>query len=447
MTMAGFAVICLSIATAIVFSTVVHELGHAIAAVLVRHRLREISIGTGKPVLVTKVGSCRIYVRRSIFGGGHIVHIAQHRALYRLKSFVVLIAGVSAQVAAYLALRSQIDPNVASEFTARFLSSLGFLTLVMVASNLWPYRPDGLATDGMQIVELFRRSEREIDEIVEHADSANLLVEVTQLTGEGRHDEIAEAVEPLLAADPNNCEALLQYANGLIFQGRYADALVDARRARESFETSDFKTPEGTALIDNTIAYCIAVLGDPALLPEARERAERAYGIFPNPAVAGTLGAVLVQTGEPTEGLRLVDLSRPAVETPIDVHQTERFAVIGYLANRNVFQARQAFQRGMRVPGVDTGQMQRLAPALGAAEAALWLRRFAEGVVPTRGELADMATTIGFALNAWLSPSLSNERRWELFDQAGGDRATLSNSSLQSLAQLTKALQDEGTRV
>lgn len=225
-----------------------------------------------------------------------------------------------------------------------------------------------------------------------------------------------------------------------------ADALAQVRRASDNIDESAHGETRGRAAIDNAIAYCIALMGDPELLPEGLARAQSAYAALPVPLVAGTLGAILVQTGDPDEGLRLLEHSRPALETPLDVLETERFTVTGLLAKRNVFQARQAFRRGMEIPGVDLASLHRIAPALGAAEASLWLRRFAEGVVPTRDELAEMAGTIGFTLAAWLAPDLDNERRWQLFDAAGGDRSTLTAPSMNSLGKLTNALLNEGAR-
>lgn len=244
----------------------------------------------------------------------------------------------------------------------------------------------------------------------------------------------------------DSSDALLHEAGGLIFDPADVQAAVANRRDSDSSDIAGFEETASRPVVDNAIAYCIALIGDPDLLPEGRARARSAYENLPAPQVAGTLGAVLVQTGEPDEGLRLLELSRSAIDTPMDLLETERFTVTGYLTKRNVFQARQAFRRGMEIPDVNQSSLDRVAPALGAAEAALWLRRFAEGVVPTRDELADWASTIGTALAAWLAPELDNDRRWALFDAAGGDRATLSTSSMNALGKLTVALQNESAR-
>lgn len=244
----------------------------------------------------------------------------------------------------------------------------------------------------------------------------------------------------------DSSDALLHESRGLIFDPADVQAAVADRRNDDAATIAGFNESASRPVIDNAIAYCIALIGDPELLPEGRTRARSAYASLPAPQVAGTLGAVLVQTGEPDEGLRLLELSRSAIDTPLDLLETERFTVTGYLTKRNVFQARQAFRRGMEIPDVNLSSMRRVAPALGAAEAALWLRRFAEGVVPTRDELADWASTIGTALAAWLGPELDNDRRWTLFDAAGGDRATLSTSSMNALGKLTVALQNESAR-
>ncbi len=247
----------------------------------------------------------------------------------------------------------------------------------------------------------------------------------------------------------DSSQGLLHEAHFLVGPGATsetgsANANSQGRRGDDALVT--FEDSPSRPVVDNAIAYCIALIGDPELLPEGRKRAENAYAELKAPQVAGTLGAVLVQTGHPEEGLRLLELSRSAIDIPLDLLETERFTVTGYLTKRNVFQARQAFRRGMQIPDVDQTSLHRVAPALGAAEAALWLRRFAEGVVPTREELADWATTIGTALAAWLSADLDNDRRWALFDAAGGDRSTLSTSSMNALAKLTKALQNESAR-
>ena len=404
----------------------VHELGHAVAAVCTRTRLFEISVGSGRPLGTFRVRGCRIRLRRSLFGGGHVIALGTKRRGYRTRRCLTLAAGVGAEWLA-LGVFWRVHVRLANEATVGIVGSeqlLALLAIFVVAGtfeSLIPQTlPNGVPNDGAQILATLRMSSGDVDQAVRDAPAHALHIEMSELAETGRIEEtltLTESLDGQARAEPT---AAMIHCTGLIVLGRYEEARDLARTLRENTRHEADYYDDHLASIDNILAYCLCAIGDEETLGEARTLAELAYRQIPAPSVAGTLGGALVLTGEPERGLALLELSRPEILADADVVETQRLLTIGHLARRDIAQARLEFGRGLDAPGDYRGRLVTLLCDLGAAEAVLWLDQLRLGWLPDPTVVGESGQTIALSLSAWQSPDLDDDARWQLYSDAGG---------------------------
>ena len=132
----------------------------------------------------------------------------------------------------------------------------------------------------------------------------------------------------------------------LIQLGRYEEALASHQRWAELAKVK----PRHRWSADNTRAYILALLG--VDLDVAEGCARHAYAAKPTAAVAGTLGAVLVQGDDPSLGVELLLEALEVAVRPADRFETHRFLAIGYqrLNQTDVSLAHQAQARREHPP-------------------------------------------------------------------------------------------------
>jgi tetratricopeptide (TPR) repeat protein len=159
----------------------------------------------------------------------------------------------------------------------------------------------------------FAEAERSLDAAAKVAPSANLAVKAYQLRTAGA---LANPTEPLtkwLAGNPND----------LPVRGVLAEAHARAgagARAAEQYELIVAREPRDVVSLNN-LAWLYFEAGD----KRATEFARRAHALAPNaPAVADTLGWILVQDGKVEEGLKL--LADAAARSPADVEMQYHYA-------------------------------------------------------------------------------------------------------------------------
>jgi tetratricopeptide (TPR) repeat protein len=159
----------------------------------------------------------------------------------------------------------------------------------------------------------FAEAERSLDAAAKVAPSANLAVKAYQLRTAG---SLANPTEPLtkwLAANPND----------LPVRGVLAEAHARAgasARAAEQYEQIVAREPRDVVSLNN-LAWLYFEAGD----ERATELARRAHALAPNaPAVADTLGWILVQDGKVEEGLKL--LGDAAARSPTDGEMQYHYA-------------------------------------------------------------------------------------------------------------------------
>lgn len=420
----------------LVLGITIHELGHAFAALVVGSRVKEISIGQGEPFATFCIGGCRIHLRPILLGGGLCSTIPRKERYFRMRMFVVLIAGVLAEVVALIVLRSMVDTG--SLVAGSFVRAFALVTLLSLVLNLRPSVKNGQPTDGKQILDLFSMLDEEVRWIVGEADASDFLTDALDLARTGQVGDSLAVVAPYVEEHSGSALAHLVHSESLTDLTRYPEALAAARRSLAIIDGDRSVQRRFRYSAENSTAYVMSLIGDPQHLLEARRLAERAHRELDMPATAGTLGSILVQAGEPDDGLRLLERSRHDVLSPLALFETERFVMIGHLAELDMDAARGAFARGTDIPEVPSHRLENMAANLGAAEAVLWLRVFAEGLAPDVSGLAGSAEIIGAALSAWLS--IDDEERWILFERSNGDRGSVTDSSLEALGQLASIL-------
>jgi hypothetical protein len=287
----------------LILTIVPHELGHVIAGRLVGWRVFAAVIGMGKKILKFKLFGI-IFVFNWLPVGGITRLAPVDTKWYRTKRCITLLAGpaVNAAIAAIIFL---IWRDSWREFgfwgvprAARFC----FLTnLFVMVTNLWPYRLKGsTGTDGKQLLETFSKKQ-------EHVESS--LAGRFALEAVIRRDEYKDTEGALkwcndgLALFPQDFTLLTIGGSLCLDQQNYI-------RAREIFLKllpSEAKPDRKRYMITNNIAYADALIGDPALLPEADTFSKEAFAGIPwVPAIVGTRGAVLVEMGQFEAGVKLL---------------------------------------------------------------------------------------------------------------------------------------------
>ena len=147
------------------------------------------------------------------------------------------------------------------------------------------------------------------------------------LSDNGRHDEALKVVRDLVTstkATPSAFVDVVRRAGWALLQlGRYQEALDLYTEFSGPLETSD------SSDYDNAMAYTLALLGRD--LDRAERLARRATGRDrESHANRGTLGAVLVQAGDPAVGVQLLEAALDVPTRPPDRFETLRFLAIGH---------------------------------------------------------------------------------------------------------------------
>jgi predicted Zn-dependent protease len=159
----------------------------------------------------------------------------------------------------------------------------------------------------------FAEAERSLDAAAKVAPSANLAVKAYQLRTAG---SLANPTEPL-------AKWLDKNPNDLPVRGVLAEAHARAgagARAAEQYELIVARDPRDVISLNN-LAWIYFEAGD----RRATELARRAHALAPNaPAVADTLGWILVQEGKVEEGLKL--LAGAAARAPTDSEMQYHYA-------------------------------------------------------------------------------------------------------------------------
>ena len=280
----------------------VHEAGHAVAALLVGHRVLEVKIGAG-PSVTAWQGRWRL-VLGLIPLGGHVMAGSSDPSGYRAKRLAITAAG-PAMNALMFAVAPLID---ASSSTLRDFAIVNACVLI---SNLFPYSvrtPYGpQRTDGLGLVRTVSDSEWRLAE-----ERSGFAVARAMLADQrGDREEVRRITEEAEAMNSRSVVLRTWLGYRAIKDQGYVSArtifreLVDEDRTMSEAGLGQ-RDDVSRGIHLNNLAWCDLMLDDPALIEEALSSSAAAIDLLPgHPAIRGTRAFALILGGRPGEGIDL----------------------------------------------------------------------------------------------------------------------------------------------
>lgn len=301
-------------------SALIHELGHAFAAKLVGMRVFLVQVGGGRQLFGREMFGFRLQIHRYPLLGGitYAGHVKRKGLLWR-QGLYVSAGPLSNLVLCGLLLLAIENPHwkeaINSVFSGLALAPILFLnSLIMFVINMIPrdYRRflGEYPSDGKQLLQLLRPSEDFIDNALEGAFVAE--------------SAYAHSVNDYIHAE-NVCRSgLSRYPKSKMLANSLSVVLINTDRYEEgrkllvrllTLTKADEDGGLPRALILNNIAWSNLMIGDKALLQEADEYSQLAYGAFNDvTSFQNTRGATLIEFGKVDEGISLISSSRSSIE-------------------------------------------------------------------------------------------------------------------------------------
>ncbi len=280
----------------------VHEAGHAVAALLVGHRVLEVKVGAG-PKVTAWHGRWRLVL--GLFPlGGHVMAGSSDPSGYRGKRLAITAAG-PAMNALMFAFAPLID---ASSSTLRDFAIVNACVLIF---NLFPYSvrtPYGpQRTDGLGLVRTVSDSDWQLAE-----ERSGFAVAGAQLADQrGDREEARRITDEAAAMNPRSVVLRTWLGYRAIKDEGYASGrtifreLVDEDRQVPAAGLGQ-RDDVSRGIHLNNLAWCDLMLDDPALVEEALSTSAAAIDLLPeHPAIRGTRAFALILGGRPGEGIDL----------------------------------------------------------------------------------------------------------------------------------------------
>lgn len=280
----------------------VHEAGHAVAALLVGHRVLEVKIGAGPSVTAWR-GRWRLVL--GLFPlGGHVMAGSSDPSGYRAKRLAITAAG-PAMNALMFAVAPLID---ASSSTLRDFAIVNACVLI---SNLFPYSvrtPYGpQRTDGLGLVRTVSDSEWKLAE-----ERSGFAVARAMLADQrGDREEVRRITDEAEAMNSRSVVLRTWLGYRAIKDQGYVSARTIFRELVDEDRTMSVaglgqRDDVSRGIHLNNLAWCDLMLDDPALIEEALSSSAAAIDLLPgHPAIRGTRAFALILGGRPGEGIDL----------------------------------------------------------------------------------------------------------------------------------------------
>jgi len=305
-----------------------HELGHAIVGKLLHYEIFLVIIGYGKTLFTRSVLGCEWEFRPFPIGGVTLIATRFSR-FYRLRRFVMLLAGPLVHVIFIVILFWILpDGSLGSYSFIGMEPDIDFLlanTLLLVL-NLWPYKITTAAgvieSDGLALITTPFSKQNKIEE---HLATYYLLA-AHKLSRLKQFVQAVSACEEGMRFNPDAVPLRVQL--GVIFL-----SLNEFEKARSSFTEllacKDIHLGQKMIILNN-IAYTNLLSGRSDLIEESNRYSEEAYKNIPwVPAIKGTRGAILVETGCVDEGLALLREAFDATSEPEGKARNAAYIALG----------------------------------------------------------------------------------------------------------------------
>jgi tetratricopeptide (TPR) repeat protein len=295
----------------LILLTFVHESGHALVGRALGFKVFWVSIGYGRQIFEWHIFGVSLRVNL-IPLGGMTVSAPRTQSGIRLRLWLATFAGPATHLillaTCYLVLGPGFfrDRIFSTDLFSRlalvetFIFANAFLLLVNLFSKGSGNTAGFMYSDGYQLLKIPFLKEEEIEEL----RNALVGLEALDHMRAGNTERAITLYEDALKANPTSYILRHDLAIARLTQGDYEHArneFIDLLNWRESSQI------EKRILIFNNIAWTDAVLGKDEFLAEADQYSEQAIKFAPKVAgFMGTRGAVLVRTGRPDDGIRML---------------------------------------------------------------------------------------------------------------------------------------------
>ncbi|HXS79680.1 MAG TPA: site-2 protease family protein [Gammaproteobacteria bacterium] len=266
-------------------SIVVHELGHAVAATLLRFDVFRIVLGIGPVRFELRLFGYLWEVRRYLRGGLLRCAPVGMRDLRR-RYLLVVAAGPAANfvvgAAALAVLATSYSESIASGPAP--LTTLVLISFVLGFGNLFPFTTArGHASDGKTLLLGLRGATQWLPTLEAGFHVARFL----ELRREERTDAALQATMEAAGAHPNSAPLLCNLGIAYLDARRYAEA-------RATFEQALALAHESAeqAVVRNNLAYLFMESGSIDDLPMGAAHSAAAYAVFPWHAAVGATHAL-----------------------------------------------------------------------------------------------------------------------------------------------------------
>ena len=311
-----FAVVFLvAMASILVASTAIHELGHALAARIAGLHLISVTVGSGPLLTSLRHGDTVVELRRYLFAGGltRIVDTRQTHSPWR--QVVSTLGGPVANaitcgaaiVAAFCV--SKVAPPSIEPVALVFFDGLAFWNGLTAIVNLVPSgsgRPDRLPRDGKRVLQLLLARQPAHDERL-----ATVLY-IARLLAAKRFSQAADTCSRAVDAFPDDA-TLLSLQLHCISRTRGDRASYEFFVSqRVMFErAAEAASPEpdaGVVYLCTNLAWDALTCGDPDDLAGGAQYAARAFAAQPdNPEIRAVQGLALIGVGQIEDGAAILD--------------------------------------------------------------------------------------------------------------------------------------------
>ncbi len=325
-------------------TTIIHELGHALAARLTGQKVIAINFGRGKNIFSKKIFGTYLDFKK-VPAGGLTFYLPEPSSFFRTKIMITTAAGPLINLLVAWIVWQQIGHE---KFMNNFFHEAAILPIIFLSNivtgciNLLPFQfnssvgklwSDGgklLTTPFMKVTEI---ESYQLSGIYSQAFAAlqHHDYEQTQIFSEEGLDQ---------HPDDRHLKNILGVA--LLEQGEFEEGRSIFRELIKDKEIS--KLERGIFL--NNIAYANYRINDPELLEESLELSEAAFNLVPwELAIRSTRGSILIEAGQLEEGTTLLNDRRYQM-LPDPAYANVKSALsIGYAKQGKIELARKMLQR------------------------------------------------------------------------------------------------------
>jgi Zn-dependent protease len=311
-----FAVLCTLALYAVAFVAVVmHELGHAAAAIALGFRVPAISLGGGLHAKVLPWRNTFVLLGPSPVEGLVVLYPPSTRH-YRKKMALILAAGSLVNLLCAVSGLALLD-GLALAVSWQGLVSLSVAVNLLMVLNLVPAVTNGsfgpLRSDGQQLLDLLKLGDAEIARRV----AEGRLTEAHLAFYSGAFERAFAVIAPALESGAVSGKERVLATAVLIGCGKTEAGIELAKRY---LRAGDLTQDERAVLMNNVAWALVDPIHSkltPTTLAEADELSAAAMEVLPMAnAVRGTRGAVLVEQGAYREALALLADARFRLESP-----------------------------------------------------------------------------------------------------------------------------------